>query len=182
MEFPRQKGLKIWIQKSGSLPRSPSWLYQVSINRSLLGQALEPWVDPGGTEAPPGLLMQSQRRMGAASARPLPAHTAQNDTQASRCGADSNFPFYLLVQGQSESLTGPQTSCQELLIRAEWHQECTRPPLSELAGQSAWIDRVRQAERGTPCSGADRGGGREPGAESGGGLSFPRQGSAQIKC
>ena len=64
-----QKGLKIWIQKSGSLPRSPSRLYQVSINRSLLGQALEPWVDPGGTEAPPGLLMQSQRRTGVASAR-----------------------------------------------------------------------------------------------------------------
>ena len=180
--FQGRKDLKSGYKSPSSLPRSPLRLYQVSVNRSLLVQALEPWVDPGGTEAPPGLLMQSQHRTGAASEHPLPAHTAQNDTQASRCGADSNFPFYLLVQGQSESLTGPQTSCQELLIRAERHQECTRPPLSELAGQSAWIDGVRQAERGTPHSGADRGGGGESGAESGGGLSFPCQGSAPIKC
>lgn len=41
------------------------------------------------------------------------------------------------MQGESESLTGPQTSCQGLLIRAERHKECTRPPALELAGQSA---------------------------------------------
>ena len=138
-----------------------------------------PWRDRGPTWAADAESARNRSpRRGATSECPLPALAAQNDTQASRCGADSNFPFYLLVQGQSESLTGPQTSCQELLIRTERHQECTRPPLSKLAGQSAWIDRVRQAERGTPPSGAGRGGGGEPGAESGGGLSSLRQGSA----
>lgn len=121
-------------------PTSPSRMYQVSVNRSLLVQALEPWVDPGGTEAPPGPPVQlagnRSPRIGVASQRLPPAHAAQNDTQASRYRADSNFPFYLLVQGQSESLTGAQTSCQELLIRAERHQEGVRPPASQLAGQS----------------------------------------------
>lgn len=179
-------GLKIWIRKSqqsASLPfKAVSSLNQKVPPGPGTGALGGPWRDTGPAWSADAESAQNRSpRTGAASERPLPAHTAQNDTQASRCGADSNFPFYLLVQGQSESLTGPQTSCQELLIRAERHHECTRPPLSELAGQSAWIDRVRQAERGTPPSGAGRGGGGEPGTESGGGLSFPRQGSALIK-
>lgn len=85
-------------------------------------------------------------RIGTASERLQPAHAAHNDTQASRYRADSNFPFYLLVQGEPENLTGPQTSCQELLIRAERYKECTRPPASELAGQSAEIESDRLKE------------------------------------
>lgn len=85
-------------------------------------------------------------RIGAASERLLPAHAAHNDTQASRYEADSNFPFYFLVQGKPEKLTGPQTSCQELLIRAEQYKECTRPPASELAGQSAEMESDRLKE------------------------------------
>lgn len=87
--------------------------------------------------------------MGAESAASEPlqsAHAAHNDTQASRYEADSNFPFYLLVQGEPDNLTGPQTSCQELLIRAEQYKECTRPPASELAGQSAQMESDRLKE------------------------------------
>lgn len=51
------------------------------------------------------------------------------------------------MQGEPENLTGPQTSCQELLIRAERHKECTRPPALELAGQSVKPepDKLREA-------------------------------------
>lgn len=79
-------------------------------------------------------------RIGTASERLQPAHAAHNDTQASRYRADSNFPFYLLVQGEPENLTGPQTSCQELLIRAErykdvLHQKERRHGVQEIGSQ-----------------------------------------------
>lgn len=50
------------------------------------------------------------------------------------------------MKGEPENLTGPQTSCQELLIRAEQYKECTRPPASELAGQSAEMESDRLKE------------------------------------
>lgn len=96
--------------------------------------------------------------------------------RASRYEADSNFPFYLLVQGQSERLTGPQTSCQELLIRAEQLQECTRPPASELAGQSAEMESDRLKD-----GGAGRGGRRGARGCITRGLSSPLQESTSIK-
>lgn len=123
--------------KSQSL--SPSQSRRWSPRWTLEGQS--PWPPTCWCRVSTGM-----PRIGAASERLQPAHAAHNDTQASRYRADSNFPFYLLVQGEPENLTGPQTSCQELLIRAERYKECTRPPASELAGQSAEMESDRLKE------------------------------------
>lgn len=50
------------------------------------------------------------------------------------------------MQGKPDNLTGPQTSCQELLISVEQCKECTHPPASELAGQSAEMESDRLKE------------------------------------
>lgn len=42
---------------------------------------------------------------------------------------------------ESASLTEPQTSCQELLIRAEWFRECARP-------SSLGISRTKYPDKG----------------------------------
>lgn len=102
-----------------------------------------PWRARAPTRPPP---VRSQPPMGAAGSAGRPHMPL---IQSSRYGADSNFPFYLLGQGESESLTGPQTSCQELLIRAERHKECTRLRIS----RTKYGDGVRQAERGRPAAG-----------------------------
>lgn len=47
------------------------------------------------------------------------------------------------MQDESASLTGPQTSCQELLIRAERFRECARP-------SSLGISRTKYPDGGRP--------------------------------
>lgn len=138
--------------KSQSVPLGPG-----------TGAPGDPWRD---RVPPPGRLVwpsqQSPTRLGAVS-QGLPLRRC-HDTRL-QVGADSNFPFYLLVQGEAESLTGPQTSCQELLIRAEQRKELTRPPslalpASELAGQSTQMESDRLKERSLQWAG--RGGLGQP--------------------
>lgn len=152
MGFPRQKRLEIWIGKSqgSAIPAPNPSLHPAPVHESLptpgTGALGRPWRDQAPTGPHWCRVSMGRPRIGAAREQPPPAHAAHNDTQAARYRADSNFPFYLLVQGESESLTGPQTSCQELLIRAERHKECTRPPAWELAGQSAEMESDRLKE------------------------------------
>lgn len=66
--FQGRKDLKSKWEYPSSLPPPSSRLCQGSINRSLLVQMLEPWVDPGGTGAPASPagaeLAQNQDRVG----------------------------------------------------------------------------------------------------------------------
>lgn len=137
-----KKDLKLDIKALGVCPLPlPGSIKSLSLSPSPPRCWRPWWALEGQSPWPPtrGCRVSSQRA-------PAVAHAAYNDTQASRYEADSNFPFYLLVQGEPENLTGPQTSCQELLIRAEQYKECTRPPASELAGQSAQMESDRLKE------------------------------------
>lgn len=170
--FPRQKRLEIWKVPAvcPPLPPTPSLHLALSVSPCQSRRWSPWWTLEGPSPHWPRRCQVSmgRPRIGAAQEPPPPAHAAHNDTQASRYGADSNFPFYLLVQGESESLTGPQTSCQELLIRAEQHKECTRPPAWELAGQSAEMESDRLKEESLLLGGMGRGGdGRGEGARAG---------------
>lgn len=130
--WPKQKGLETGSKSPGVRPPPlPGSLSPSPPRWALEGQS--PWPPTRGCRV-------SSRRA------PASAQAAHNDTQASRYEADSNFPLYLLVQGEPEKLTGPQTSRQELLIRAEQCKECTCPPASELARQSAQMESDRLKE------------------------------------